>query len=199
MHAKTVMVSCAMVLGACVTAPAGDTEAGAPAPGFCASTEDAAAVGEFMTKRPGIPLAIPSRNLEIPEAVVASALSTEDAVGVMATPEVDIRLETIRHDACWKFHRDHVPARLLTTYRGPGTEWVHPRDGAAALSEQKSFRGRIERFPEHSVGLFKGSRGGSRAGIVHRSPPVALSGEVRLFLCLNLPSIMSPSSWLSTD
>lgn len=88
MHAKTVLVSCAMVLGACVTAPAGDTETGAPAPGFCASTEEVALVGEYMTNRPGIPLAIPSRNLEIPEAVVASALSSEDAVGVMATPEI---------------------------------------------------------------------------------------------------------------
>src|SRR5262249_50304180 len=34
---------------------------------------------------------------------------------------VDLRLDAICHDACWKFHRDLVEMRLLSTYRGPGT------------------------------------------------------------------------------
>lgn len=113
----------------------------------------------------------------------------------METDLVDIRLETICHDACRKFHRDHVAARLLTTYRGPGTEWVRPKDGEGAIAEQQSFQGRIERFPVHTVGLFKGNRCDPSTGIVHRSPPVARTGEVRLLLCLNLPSIVSPPPW----
>lgn len=114
---------------------------------------------------------------------------------VMASPAVDVRLETIRHDACWKFHRDFVPARLLTTYVGPGTEWVHPRDSEVALEEQTDFSGGISRFPRHSIGLFKGMWSGISGGIVHRSPPVAQTGETRLLLCLNLPSTVSPPLW----
>ena len=37
---------------------------------------------------------------------------------------VDVRLERVNHDACRKFHRDHVETRLVTTYMGPGTQWV---------------------------------------------------------------------------
>lgn len=114
---------------------------------------------------------------------------------VMATDVVDIRLETIRHDACWKFHRDNVAARLLTTYRGPGTEWVAPSHHHEALSQQKAYRGPIQQFPRHAVGLFKGSRGASDKGIVHRSPPIVGTGQTRLLLCLNSPSEASPDAW----
>ncbi|HMQ13180.1 MAG TPA: DUF1826 domain-containing protein [Candidatus Competibacter phosphatis] len=111
---------------------------------------------------------------------------------------VDIRLETVQHDACWKFHRDNVAARLVTTYRGPGTQWVRPHDNAMALAVQKSYQGIIQHFPKHAVGLFKGSRAGPASGIVHRSPPISGSGVVRLLLCLNLPSAASPDLWTSS-
>lgn len=117
----------------------------------------------------------------------------------MGSPTVDIRLEVIDHDACWKFHRDMVPARLVTTYCGPGTEYVFPNqtDSTAALRDQKDFAGAIHSFPRHAVGLFKGSRALPSHGVVHRSPPIADSGERRLFLCLNLPSPASPPLWTS--
>lgn len=113
----------------------------------------------------------------------------------MGSGVVDIRLETIRHDACWKFHRDCVAARLLTTYRGPGTEWVLPRDSAQALAQQTSYQGPLQHFSRHAVGLFKGSCAQPASGIVHRSPPIAGTGIARLFLCLNLPSAASPDLW----
>ena len=68
---------------------------------------------------------------------------------------VDVRLDRISHDACWKFHRDTVETRLLTTYRGPATEWVLPEHAARALREQKKFKGPIERLRDHDVALFK--------------------------------------------
>ena len=114
---------------------------------------------------------------------------------IMGSDFVDIRLETICHDACWKFHRDNVAARLLTTYRGPGTEWVAPSHHHEALSQQKSYRGPIQQFPQHAVGLFKGSRGACDKGIVHRSPPIVGTGQTRLLLCLNSPSEASPDVW----
>lgn len=115
---------------------------------------------------------------------------------MLDSDRVDIRLETVQHDACWKFHRDNVAARLVTTYRGPGTQWVRPHDSTTALAEQKSYRGPIQHFPKNAVGLFKGSQARPASGIVHRSPPISGSGITRLLLCLNLPSAASPDLWI---
>ena len=114
---------------------------------------------------------------------------------VVATDLVDIRLECVTHDACWKFHRDCVEARFLTTYRGPGTEWIRPAHAEQALREQRDFNGPIERIGAHDGLLFKGSSAGPGIGIVHRSPPIEGTGGIRLLLCLNKPSVTSPPPW----
>ncbi len=108
---------------------------------------------------------------------------------------VDVRLESISHDACWKFHRDCVEARLLTTYRGPATEWVQPIHAEQALREQKRFKGPLEHIRSNDVAIFKGSCAGPGSGIVHRSPPIAGTGYTRLLLCLNKLSATSPQPW----
>jgi hypothetical protein len=131
-----------------------------------------------------------------------------DAVGLTASPErvqlvdditllvdvfagvtghdcVDLRLEAIDHDACWRFHRDHVGLRLNVTYRGPGTQWVAARDTTAALRGQRRYRRSLNELTRFSVGLFKGVTSAGDDAIVHRSPPVEGSGITRLFLCLN--------------
>ncbi len=117
---------------------------------------------------------------------------TEAFCRTMDSDIVDIRLETVTHDGCWKYHRDHVPARLLTTYRGPGTQWVTPERSEDALAQQKAYSGPLEQFAEHAVGLFKGSKAEKGRGIVHRSPPILGTGTTRILLCLNLPSAASP-------
>lgn len=109
---------------------------------------------------------------------------------------VDVRLERIERDACWKFHRDSVPARLITTYRGPGTQWVLPCHADRALAEQRAYVGLLERVPEHAVAVFKGSYAAGGKGIVHRSPPIAGAGITRWVLCLNEPSSASPEPWV---
>jgi len=108
---------------------------------------------------------------------------------------VDVRLERVSHDACWKFHRDCVEARLLTTYRGPATEWVQPLHAEEALGKQKSYKGPWERLRVHDVAIFKGSFTGPSNGIVHRSPPIAGTGRTRLLLCLNKRTTVSPDPW----
>ena len=115
--------------------------------------------------------------------------------GITRSDLVDVRLERVSHDACWKFHRDWVEARLLTTYRGPATEWVQPVDAERALREQKSYNGPLERLRVHDVAMFKGSCAGPGSGIVHRSPPVVGTGRTRLLLCLNTRSAASPEPW----
>lgn len=100
-------------------------------------------------------------------------------------PDVDLRLEAVDHDSCWRFHRDHVGYRLNATYRGPGTQWLPPELSDRALRGQRRYRGPLHELPRFAAGLFKGvTRAGPKA-IVHRSPPVAGSGQTRLFLCIN--------------
>jgi hypothetical protein len=82
-------------------------------------------------------------------------------------------------------HRDCVEPRLLTTYRGPGTEWVQPCHADRAVRAQKRYAGPIERLQRHDVAIFKGCCVGEGRGIVHRSPPISKTGLTRLLLCLN--------------
>ena len=129
-------------------------------------------------------------------------LVVDDVEGLVSTfakitssPVVDIRLEHIVTDACWKFHRDCVDARLLTTYRGLPTEWVQPQYAIQALREQKHYDGPVEHFRDNAVLMFKGSNDGMLKGVVHRSPAMENSVRTRLLLCLNKRSMTSPDPW----
>lgn len=115
---------------------------------------------------------------------------------ILGSDLVDLRLEAVAHDACWKFHRDNTRLRLISTYRGPGTQIVAPELAARALGEQRDYRGPLENLPRFAVAIFKGSRADPpECGIVHRSPPIAGSGRTRLVLCLNERSEVSPPLW----
>jgi hypothetical protein len=75
-----------------------------------------------------------------------------------------IRLEVISGPACRRFHQDHVRARLLCSYRGPGTELAPDtvdRDaGPAALC-----------LGTGQVAVLRGHRHPLGAGrVLHRSP-----------------------------
>ena len=141
-------------------------------------------------------------NCGMPAGLMRASLSSDihHLVGAYAEITgcdlVDVRLESVRNDACWKYHRDSVDTRLLTTYRGPTTEWVLPRYSEQALRDQRNYTGPAESLGLHEVAVFKGSRAGSVDGIVHRSPPIAGTGLTRLLLCLNERSAASPEPWL---
>ncbi len=99
--------------------------------------------------------------------------------------DIDLRLEAIDHDSCWRFHRDHVGYRLNATYRGPGTQWIAPEHANRALRLQRRYRGPLHELPRFAAGLFKGAVRAGTAAAVHRSPPISGNGQTRLFLCLN--------------
>jgi uncharacterized protein DUF1826 len=122
----------------------------------------------------------------------ARTLLIDDIAGLAArfariadARRVDLRLEALDHDSCWRFHRDRVGFRLNATYRGPGTQWPPLELAARALRAQRRYRGALNELPRFAVGLFKGERRAGPAAILHRSPPIAGSGTTRLFLCLN--------------
>lgn len=120
-------------------------------------------------------------HLHAPLAQDASLLA-EAFCTAMGLDRLEVRLERVTSDSCRKFHGDYVTARLITTYAGPGTDWLDARE-ADALS-RGAEPSRVNRMKTGDVGLFKGKLATDHPAI-HRSPPVSQSGETRLLLVLN--------------
>lgn len=95
---------------------------------------------------------------------------------VAETEWVRLRLETVDDDGCSKFHIDNVVARMICTYRGPGTQL-----GLAASAPDH-----IETIPSGMPVLLKGKQwpGPCEPKLRHRSPPVEGTGITRLILVL---------------
>jgi hypothetical protein len=112
---------------------------------------------------------------------------------IAGTKACRVRFDFLAHNGCKKFHCDWVRLRLLSTYHGPGTEYLPEH----AVNRAKLGRGTneeicrdpsaIRRMARGHVGLFKGEAypGNAGAGIVHRSAPIETSGRTRLLLVLN--------------
>lgn len=98
---------------------------------------------------------------------------------------VHLRLALIQDNSCTKFHRDCVTARLITTYHGPGTEFVTVENVSKALSLQHDYDGELLQCSTQSVGIFKGCRGEGEGGIHHRSPQIAGHNMKRLVLSVD--------------
>lgn len=124
---------------------------------------------------------------------------TQTFAQIAKCKQVDIRLERIVDNACRLFHRDSVRLRLLTTYRGPSTEWVDPEFAQIAMRNKGRFCLPIKRLDDHEVALFRGSLSDPDRGVVHRSPPIENTGETRLLLCINEPSKVSPAPWIASS
>jgi len=143
----------------------------------------------------GIATLVPARNGMMQWLAADIADLARRFAAIARTELVDIRLDVIRRDACWRFHRDMVALRLLTTYRGPGTQ-IPPLDAASrALAEQRAYRGPLDELRRGTVALFRGDPHDEGTGLLHRSPPVAGTDITRLLLCLNAPSLASPRQW----
>ncbi len=99
--------------------------------------------------------------------------------GLMPTRYLRLRLDVITTNACRKFHIDAVTARLICTYRGTGTQYGN----AAAGSEP----GQIFTVPTGAPILLRGTLWpvSPKSGLLHRSPPIAGTGETRLVLVLD--------------
>lgn len=110
---------------------------------------------------------------------------------------VGLRLTVLHGAMCPRFHVDKVPCRLISTYVGPGTQWLeHQTVDRSKLGPSASLASDHERgtytseqdirvVQSGAVGLLKGEAwdGNEGAGLVHRSPSV--EGAVRLLLTLD--------------
>ena len=106
---------------------------------------------------------------------VAALASTMAELG--GTSEIEIRLDVTQGQPCPRWHRDAVTMRLLSTLRGPGTEF--------GVGSQHQEPCDIWRLGAGEVGLLRGTGGsGGPLHLVHRSPP-AIDGATRLLLVID--------------
>lgn len=112
------------------------------------------------------------------------------------TGSVKLSFGAVTGDQCRKFHADYQRLRLITTYLGPGTEWLPEqavrRDAlfeppACPLTANQLIvrdPGQVRRAHAGDVLLLRGHGGvtGAALGAVHRSPPIATLRKVRVVL-----------------
>ncbi|NRB30269.1 MAG: DUF1826 domain-containing protein [Rhizobiaceae bacterium] len=99
--------------------------------------------------------------------------------GLMEADYVRLRLEKVTDNACRKFHRDTLTARLVCTYRGPGTEF--------GLGRGDQDPDPIHAVPAFSPILLRGNQWleSPNSGLVHRSPPIEGTGQTRFVMVLD--------------
>lgn len=112
---------------------------------------------------------------------------------------VGLRLRTLDHAMCPKFHVDSVTCRMVCTYGDVGTEWLEEayvdrrrldsRSGGLTdeLSGLIMDTNAIHTLPAYAIGLLKGScwEGNEQHGAVHRSPQLTPDSPKRLLLTLD--------------
>ena len=173
-------------------------------PGIAAAIWQRQPMPEFQAWIDALPDdALPSARLILPKDAVRDAMSllcdgaglpqglqrdrlTDDVAalarvfaGLMQAPFLRLRLDRITGNACRRFHVDAVTARLVCTYRGPGTQYGIGSDGAEPA--------RVFSVPTGAPILLKGTlwRDGPSMDLLHRSPPIEGTGQVRLVLVLD--------------
>ncbi len=103
---------------------------------------------------------------------------------------IGLRLRILDKAMCPRFHVDHVPVRLITSYAGVGSEWlaegVMARRRLGDPAAEPNDPTQIQRAEAGHVLLAKGEKwvGNEGGGLIHRSPQPP-AGERRLLLTLD--------------
>lgn len=85
---------------------------------------------------------------------------------------VGVRVDVTDRATCPRFHADHVTLRLMTTYRGPGTQWLQDGETQQAEAGDVLFA-KGDLWPDLRCGP-----------CIHRSPD-PLPGQSRVLLTLD--------------
>ena len=103
---------------------------------------------------------------------------------------IGLRLRALDKAMCPRFHVDHVPLRLITSYAGVGSEWLEegamPRSKLGQPGAEPQDEALIQHLDAGLVALAKGEKwhGNEGRGLIHRSPQPP-AGERRLLLTLD--------------
>lgn len=109
---------------------------------------------------------------------------------LLGARRIGLRLRVLDKAMCPRFHVDHVPVRLISTYAGVGSQWLQEGAMDRAQLGQESAEPQdatqIEQLGSGEVALLKGEKwhGNEGFGLIHRSPQLA-PGERRLILTLD--------------
>jgi hypothetical protein len=107
---------------------------------------------------------------------------------LLGAKRIGLRLRVLDKAMCPRFHVDHVPVRLITTYAGAGSEWLKEgtMDRQQLGQANAEPQGQIQQLDSGAVALLKGEKwhGNEGFGLIHRSPQPA-AGERRLILTLD--------------
>ena len=109
---------------------------------------------------------------------------------LLGAKRIGLRLRALDKAMCPRFHADHVPVRLITTYAGIGSQWleegVMDRRQLGQPQAEPTQSALIQQVNAGEVALLKGEKwqGNEGAGLIHRSPALA-PGERRLILTLD--------------
>jgi hypothetical protein len=109
---------------------------------------------------------------------------------LLGAQRIGLRLRVLDTAMCPRFHVDHVPVRLITTYAGIGSQWL--KEGAMDRRQlgkpeaEPRNESLIQQITSGEVALLKGEKwhGNEGFGLIHRSPQPA-QGERRLILTLD--------------
>jgi len=109
---------------------------------------------------------------------------------LLGARRIGVRLRVLDKAMCPRFHVDHVPVRLITTYAGIGSQWLE--EGAmdrlqlGQANAEPQGAASIRQLNSGDVALLKGEKwhGNEGFGLIHRSPQPA-PGERRLLLTLD--------------
>ncbi|MGQ7960259.1 DUF1826 domain-containing protein [Pseudomonas sp. SP16.1] len=103
---------------------------------------------------------------------------------------IGLRLRALDKAMCPRFHVDHVPLRLISSYAGVGSEWLEegamPRARLGDGSAEPQDAAAIRQLQAGQVALAKGEKwqGNEGRGLIHRSPQPP-AGQRRLLLTLD--------------
>ncbi|MCL7941734.1 DUF1826 domain-containing protein [Halomonas sp. ATCH28] len=138
------------------------------------------------------------RRLQDPDAcgaLIEDIVTLAEAMAYLFdTDSVGLRLRRLASAMCPRFHCDHLPVRLVTTYHGPGCEWLPEwavnRQGLGAPRPDKpeivDDPSAVRRLGTGDLALLKSSGwiGNEEHALVHRSPDLP-AGHQRLLLTLD--------------
>ncbi|MGU3345092.1 DUF1826 domain-containing protein [Pseudomonas monsensis] len=109
---------------------------------------------------------------------------------LLGARRIGLRLRVLDKAMCPRFHVDHVPVRLITTYAGGGSQWLTEgamdRTQLGQANAEPQDCAQIQQLGSAHVALLKGEKwhGNEGFGLIHRSPALS-PGERRLMLTLD--------------
>lgn len=97
-----------------------------------------------------------------------------------------LRVQRVAGDACRRWHADNVVLRLLCTYLGPGTQILPLPEAAPVLAGGEPMgTTRAWSAGTGDVVWMPGQRHPSAVPVVHRSPPLQGTGDVRVLVVID--------------